>query len=204
MDVNHTYIGFMLACFIIVLLPGTTVTLIVTNSLRFGPWAGVKNVIGTQAAIAMMLFVLAFGLEAITQRFSLFFSLVQYAGAAYLAGFGLFLLLRAPVEEGKDFTSNHSNFTVQGFIVCWSNPKVLLFLGTFIPPFIDPTGVIWAQILLYGGTFMLMAIIFDVAYCFMTDWLAHYLGGVSPRNGRFLVAAVYLSIALWLLWQKAH
>ena len=42
------YSTFLLACIVVVIVPGPTVTLIVANSLRHGRRAGMLNVAGTQ------------------------------------------------------------------------------------------------------------------------------------------------------------
>ena len=42
------YAAYLVACLVIVIVPGPTVTLIIANSLRHGTRAGLLNVIGTQ------------------------------------------------------------------------------------------------------------------------------------------------------------
>jgi len=46
------YLAYLLACFVIVIVPGPTVTLIIANSLRHGARAGLLNVAGTQLGLA--------------------------------------------------------------------------------------------------------------------------------------------------------
>jgi threonine/homoserine/homoserine lactone efflux protein len=42
------YAAYLLACLVVVLVPGPTATLIIANSLKHGPRAGLLNVAGTQ------------------------------------------------------------------------------------------------------------------------------------------------------------
>ena len=41
------YAAYVLACIVIILVPGPTVTLIIANSIRHGARAGLANVAGT-------------------------------------------------------------------------------------------------------------------------------------------------------------
>ena len=50
------YAAYVLACIVIILVPGPTVTLIIANSIRHGARAGLANVAGTQAGLAIMCF----------------------------------------------------------------------------------------------------------------------------------------------------
>ena len=45
------YLAYLLACFVIVIVPGPTVTLIVANSLRHGTRAGLLNVAAHRSAL---------------------------------------------------------------------------------------------------------------------------------------------------------
>ena len=56
------YLAYVLACILITIIPGPTVTLIIANSLTHGTRAGVLNVAGTQAGLAIMLGVLLIGM----------------------------------------------------------------------------------------------------------------------------------------------
>ena len=66
----------------------------------------------------------------------------------------------------KKLNKKYSNqeFIVQGFFVIWSNPKAFLFLGAFIPQFLDFNQSTGIQIILLGLLFMFIGSIFDSAY----------------------------------------
>ena len=73
------YLAFVLASFILIIVPGPTASLIIANALRHGSGAGLKNVAGTQAGLALMLMVAGIGLT------SLIFNMARLMGPA-LAG----------------------------------------------------------------------------------------------------------------------
>lgn len=46
------YLGYLVACILIAVIPGPMVTLIIANSLTHGARAGLSNVAGPQLALA--------------------------------------------------------------------------------------------------------------------------------------------------------
>lgn len=57
------YITYVLACILIAIVPGPTVTVIVANSLAHGTRAGLMNVAGTQLGLGLMMLILIVGLS---------------------------------------------------------------------------------------------------------------------------------------------
>jgi threonine/homoserine/homoserine lactone efflux protein len=89
------YLAYLLACLLITLIPGPTVTLIVANSLSHGTRAGLLNVAGTQAGLALMMLTLIVGLSSVIEAMGWLFDWLRIAGALYLAWLG-WKLLRSP------------------------------------------------------------------------------------------------------------
>src|SRR5215210_3835151 len=52
------YLAYVLACILIAIIPGPTVTVIIGNSLKYGMRAGLLNVAGTQLGLALMMLAL--------------------------------------------------------------------------------------------------------------------------------------------------
>ena len=158
-------IYYCLACFIVVIVPGPTVTLIIANALSFGTKAGVLNVAGTQLGLILMIGLLAVAFQIVTQQLQWFLIIVRYLGAVYLVWLGYKIFTsRSLVQKTMNKKHSNSKFVLQGFVVIWSNPKAFLFLGAFIPQFLNvnqPTGV---QIIYLGLLFMFIGAIFDSAY----------------------------------------
>ncbi|MEL6966268.1 MAG: LysE family translocator [Pseudomonadota bacterium] len=161
------YAAFVLACVAIVAVPGPTVTVIIANSLRGGVWHGLANVAGTQVGLAIMIVLVALGLEALTTSLAFVFDWLRLIGAAYLIYLGYKLLTgdgRMGAVDDGGAVKPLSTYFWQGFLVIWSNPKALLFFGAFIPQFVDPAGNTIAQTLFLGFTFMVVATLLDGLY----------------------------------------
>ena len=86
------YLAYVLACFVIAIIPGPTVTLIVANSLTHGTRAGLLNVAGTQLGLGLMMMVLVVGLSSVIATMGIWFDWLRLFGAAYLVWIGWKLL----------------------------------------------------------------------------------------------------------------
>lgn len=163
------YLTYFAACVAVVIVPGPTVTVIIANSMRHGSKAGLMNVAGTQAGLAIMLMVLAAGLQAIVQSMAHIFDVIKLIGAAYLVWLGAKMLvsrgkLSSPDGAAPQPERSLRSFFWQGVLVIWSNPKALFFFGAFIPQFVNPDGPVVFQTLLFGATFMVVATVLDGTY----------------------------------------
>ena len=153
------YLAYVLACFVITIIPGPTVTLIVANSLdarRARRPAGTSPARSSASALMMLV---AGGRPRLDHRdHGLWFDWLRLAGAAYLVWLG-WKLMRSP--GGFDAARSaapkpRGGFFLQGFLVLLGNPKALLWFGAFIPQFVDPTGDYVGQVVLLGVTAMVI------------------------------------------------
>ena len=198
------YAAYLVACMVIILVPGPTVTLIVANAIRHGTRAGLANVAGTQAGIAVMIGIVGIGLTSVIEGMGHWFEWVRLVGAAYLIWMGV-QMLRAKGSLNPDGTARRprGGFFLQGLMVALSNPKTLIFFGAFIPQFLDPAGNYALQIVLMGGTALVFAAISDSAYAIAAGRAAHMLSArrirlLSRISGSFLVGG-----GLWLAFSRA-
>ena len=181
------YLTYVLACILITIIPGPTVTLIIANSLTHGTKAGLLNVAGTQLGLAIMLGVLLIGLSSIIATMGWWFDWVRIAGAVYLVWIGC-KLLRANGAFGQVGATPkpRGGFFLQGFLVLMSNPKALLWFGAFIPQFVDPNGNYVGQVVLLGLTAMAVAAVSDGGYAI----LAGRAGRLLSRRRVLLVSRI--------------
>ena len=80
------YLAYVLACFVIVIVPGPTVSLIVANWMTYGSRAGLTNIAGTQLGLAVMMLIVLVGLASLIETMGVWFDWVRMAGAGYLFG----------------------------------------------------------------------------------------------------------------------
>lgn len=162
------YLAYVLACLVITIIPGPTVTLIVANSLTHGTRAGLLNVLGTQFGLGLMMLVLAVGLTSLIATMGLWFDWLRLIGAAYLIWLGWKLLRSSGgLARPSAAPAPRGGFVLQGFLVLLGNPKALLWFGAFIPQFVDPSGDYVRQVVLLGLTAMAAAAISDGGYALL-------------------------------------
>ena len=199
------YITYVLACALIAIVPGPTVTVIIANSLKHGTRAGLLNVAGTQLGLALMMAILIVGLSSVIAAMGWLFDWLRLAGAAYLVWIG-WKLIRSPdnLASTEAAPPPRGGFLLQGFLVLMSNPKALLWFGAFIPQFVNPQGNYVAQITLLGLTAMAVAVVSDGGYAVLTGRAGAHLSRnrvrlVSRLSGGFLIGG-----GIWLALSRAR
>jgi threonine/homoserine/homoserine lactone efflux protein len=199
------YLAYVLACILIAIVPGPTVTVIVANSLAHGTRAGLLNVAGTQLGLGLMMAILIVGLSSVIAAMSWLFDWLRIAGAIYLVYLG-WKLIQAPeaIADTTKATTPRGGFFLQGFLVMMSNPKGLFWFGAFLPQFVDPKGNYVAQIALLGVTAMIVAVFSDGAYAVLTGRAGHWLSRkrirlVSRVSGGFLIGG-----GIWLALTRSR
>ena len=193
-----------LASFVIIIVPGPTVTVIIASSLRDGARAGLMNVAGTQAGLVPMLFIVALGLETVVSFMAHAFFWVKLAGAAYLIYLGYRLLTASgDIGDVSKVRRPRIGYFWQGFIVIWSNPKALLFFGAFIPQFVDPAaGNTFEQTLIRGLVFMVVGAIFDSMYALIAGKAGSMLTRTRVRLVERISGTILIGGGLWLATLK--
>ena len=195
----ETYLTFVAACIILVIVPGPNVTIIVANSLRAGTRAGLASVAGTQAGVFLVLLVLAAGLQVIIEHMSIVFDWIRLIGAAYLIWLGLRLLTAGgKLQQAADANGTNRSYFWQGCLVFLSNPKALVFFGAFIPQFIDPAGNAFWQAIALGATFMVVAAILDSGYALAAGRARRLLSETRIKLVERFSGVCMIAGGLWL------
>jgi homoserine/homoserine lactone efflux protein len=197
------YIAYVLACVVITIIPGPTVTLIVANSLTHGTRAGLLNVAGTQLGLGLMLIVLIVGLASVIEIMGWWFDWLRLAGAAYLVWLG-WKLLRSSGALDQAAPKPRGGFLLQGFLVLMGNPKALLWFGAFIPQFIDPAGNYVRQVIVLGLTAMMVAALSDGAYAVVTGRASALLSRQRVRLVSRVGGLCLIGGGAWLALTRAR
>ena len=201
----HTYLAYLLATVVIVMVPGPTVTLVVASGMRHGARAALLNVAGTLAGVALVFAVVGIGLASALAALGNWFDYIRFVGAAYLVWIGLQMLVsHGKATEDAAPPTPRMGFFAQGLLVAISNPKTLFFFGAFIPQFIDPTGSYPLQIALMGATAMFFGAISDSTYALAAARAGRALSAKRFRlltriGGGFLVGG-----GLWLAFSRVR
>ena len=194
-------IYFLIASFLVVVVPGPTVSLIIANSLKSGMRAGILNVVGTQIGLIILIVLLALGFKAISPFLEDVIKVVRIIGAVYLMTLGYLSFTSKNLSDNSEKMNKFDKkFILQGLIVILSNPKAFLFLGAFIPQFLNISQPIGSQIIYFGIFFMVVGAIFDVMYAvvfgkFREIIINKYINILNKLGGTLL-----FFVGLWLLF----
>lgn len=200
------YAAYLIACIVIIIVPGPTVTLIVANSLKHGTRAGLLNVAGTQAGLAIMIVVAGIGLSSVIAAMGHWFEWLRLAGAAYLIwlGWKMFRAAGAGIEGAASAKPPRGGFFLQGALVALSNPKMMLFFGAFFPQFLDPTRDHATQIALMGATALAFAALSDGTYAMLSGRAGHLLSQRRVRLMSKFSGSLLIGGGLWLASTRAN
>ncbi|MEQ1901493.1 MAG: LysE family translocator [Devosia sp.] len=197
-----TLLPYLLACFLLAIVPGPTVTVILANSLARGTLAGLSIVLGTQLGLIGMILVVALGLQAVMSFMAFAFDWIKLAGAAYLIWLG-FNMLRSSGQLGEASAGpakSYRRLVLDGFLVIWSNPKALIFLGGFLPLFVQKEAAAFPQVMLLGLFFMLIAGLSDSVYAVLAGQARGMISAARVRlvsrvsGGILMIGGVWLAL----------
>jgi threonine/homoserine/homoserine lactone efflux protein len=195
-----TLIPYLGACFLLAIVPGPTVTVILANSLRSGTLAGLSIIAGTQLGLVTMIAVVGLGLEAVMGFMAFAFDWIKLAGAAYLVWLG-FNMLRSTGTLGTAAAGPEKSYRrlmLDGFLVIWSNPKALIFLGAFLPQFVSKSGATFPQVMLLGLFFMLIAGATDSIYAILGGRARGMLSQARVKLLSRVSGAILMAGGVWL------
>lgn len=197
------FAAYLVACLVVIIVPGPTVTLILANSIRHGVRAGMMNVLGTQIGLAIMIGIVGIGLTSLIEAMGHWFDWLRLAGAAYLVWLG-WKMIRSSGEGGAagEPQAPRGGFVMQGTLVAMSNPKTLLFFGAFFPQFIDPARDHGLQILIMGLTAMLFAALSDSAYALASSRAGRVLSAKRVRWVTRASGGMLIGGGVWLAFSR--
>jgi threonine/homoserine/homoserine lactone efflux protein len=194
--------AFLLASLLLAVTPGPAVVYLLTRTLAQGRRAGLASVAGVALGNLGNAVGAAVGLAALFAVSSLAFTVVKYAGAAYLVYLGIRALRGRPLEgHGAAAPSPAALSTVfrDGFVVALLNPKTALFFAAFLPQFTSATQSPLSQSMALGGVFVLVASVTDVLYVLMASVMAPALrrAGRARAWGRFATAGAFIGLGVY-------
>jgi len=192
MDFHHL-LFFIAAGLLLNLTPGPDVLYIVTHALRSGARAGMVAALGITAGCFVHIFAAAVGVSALMAASATAFTVLKWAGAAYLVYVGLRMLLAKAPAAGEPSAMDTAADEVrasaapvlkriffQGFWTNALNPKVALFFLAFVPQFITPDMENKPlAFLLLGLLFNFNGLWVNFGWALAAAWLAKRVGAVQ-------------------------
>jgi threonine/homoserine/homoserine lactone efflux protein len=196
-----TFALFAAASLAFLAIPGPSVFYIVTRGLVQGRRAGVTSMLGVQTGGLVHVVAAAFGVSALIASSAAAFTVVKYAGAAYLVLLGVRkLLARDDGDEEIDVgdPASPSRLYWQGVVVNVLNPKTALFFLAFLPQFVDPSAPVAPQMLVLGTMLVGLGVLSDGTYALVAARAGQGLRRAAARRRKLekLSGGVFIGLGL--------
>jgi threonine/homoserine/homoserine lactone efflux protein len=179
---------FIAAGWLLNLTPGPDVLYIVSNALKGGVRVGIVAALGIVSGCFVHVFAAALGVDALLATSATAFTLLKWAGAAYLMWMGVRLLFAK--GGGSALSSIHAANASEpvdlarvyrrGFLTNVLNPKVALFFLAFVPQFIAPGADNKVVVfLLLGLLFNINSLPINFGYAVLAAWASRRVAAVQ-------------------------
>jgi len=196
------WLAFLLACVLISVSPGAGAVNTMSNGLYYGVRQTLPAILGLQLGLVVQILLVGIGLGAILATSNLAFTLVKWAGVAYLMwlGYQKWTQPILPLDgTGPGRQTGHRRFW-QATLVNLTNPKATVFLLALFPQFLDASQPRPPQLWIMGSTLLLVDIGVMIGYATLAAQLSRWMK--SERHQRiqnrifgslFIVAATLMA-----------
>ncbi len=202
------WMTFFAAAILLNISPGPDIAFILGQTLRGGRAHGFAAMFGIWSGAFGHVLMAAAGLSAILAASATAFSIVKWAGAAYLVWLGVSALRSGGggfMAESAPAPAALAAVFRQGVLVALLNPKVAVFFLAFLPQFVTPgSGPVWAQMFLHGVLIIAVAAFVEPFLVLAGDRLARALRA-NPRIGAWMdrsLGAIFIALGIKLALQE--
>ena len=184
------WIPFVFAATLILIIPGPTILLVISQAVTHGRRSVIPLVIGVLLGDFTAMTLSLLGLGALMSASAAMFTSFKWIGAIYLVYLGIKLWKLSPENSSGQYNTKNSSARSlfrRSFIVTALNPKGIAFFVAFLPQFIDPFKPAFSQLMLLGGTFLVLATINASLYAIFAGQLGDHMkkGNVRRWFNRF-------------------
>lgn len=146
---------------LISLTPGAGAVNTMANAIGSGWARSIWGILGQQAALLAHIAVVAAGLGVVVARSPVLFTVIRYAGAAYLVYLGVrqFRSGAASADVDRQAPEPAWSMVRRGLLVNLTNPKAVVFFLAFAPQFIRPERPLLPQYAVFTATIVLVDVV---------------------------------------------
>lgn len=181
-------LGFGIAAFILIAIPGPSVVFTIGRALAYGRAVALATVVGNSLGLLVIVGFVALGLGVVVQESIEVYTVLKLLGAVYLVWLGVQAIrhrhdfhLEAGTQVGPRVSFTRA--MRQGFVVGVTNPKAFMILGAVLPQFVDRgVGNVQAQMLLLGLLAFTIGLLSDSLWALIASQLRTWFAR-SRRRG---------------------
>lgn len=183
---------FLTASILLIVTPGPDMMYVIARGVAQGRKAGLLSALGVCTGLLFHVFAAALGLSILLRASAVAYSIVRYAGGAYLVYLGIRALRNKTESEPVETTpaARRSRIYLQGVLSNVLNPKVALFFLAFLPQFVPAIhGSSFGPMLTLGLLFTALGIVWLIGL----GWLSGSVGRWLSKNRTASRAVQWLS-----------
>jgi threonine/homoserine/homoserine lactone efflux protein len=178
-------VGYALASFIVIVIPGPSVLFVVGRALSYGRRTALATVCGNSAGNYVVAVFVAVGVGGLVQRSDEAFTILRLIGAAYLVYLGIQAFRRRRgLADAFSTAPPHTDRRAlrEGFVVGVTNPKALILFGAVLPQFVDRSaGNVPVQMLILALVSIAIGLVSDSCWAIAASQLRAWFAR-SPRR----------------------
>ena len=199
------WLAFVIAAEIILVIPGPTIILVVSQAIAHGRKSVIPLVAGVLGGDFTAMTLSLLGLGAVLSASATLFVILKWIGALYLIYLGVKLWRTVPDGEAAAVAvreASAGSLFKDAYIVTALNPKSIAFFVAFLPQFINHQTATLPQFLILGATFLTMATLNAALYAIFAGHLRDTLRKAKVRKlfdrcgGSALIGAGVMTAAM--------
>ena len=192
------WVAFVVASGVVLAIPGPTILTVISYSVAHGRRANVPLVIAVALGDSTAMVASVFGLGAIFATSAFWFTVVKWAGGAYLLYLGVRMLrasasaaeIASPMVPGSRWRVFATTYLVTAL-----NPKSIVFFVAFLPQFINHDAPLTQQLWVLTITFVVMATVNATLYASFAVSARELLASPRAQRRFNVVGGSLLSVA---------
>ncbi len=170
----ETWLAFVAASTILLLIPGPTVLLVLSYAISQGRRVAVSTAAGVALGDLIAMTASLAGLGALVLASATLFTILKWVGAVYLVYLGVKMLRSARASDFSlpqaDAVTPRRTFTHAAAVTAL-NPKSIAFFIAFVPQFIRPEAPLIPQFAILIATFVALAALNSLAFALLAGAL---------------------------------
>jgi len=167
----ETWLAFVAASAILLVVPGPTVLLVVSYALGQGWRTALPTAVGVALGDFTAMTLSMLGVGALLATSAMLFTVLKWIGAVYLVWLGIKLWQAGGSLDTAPRMDKVSALRMLGhaWLVTALNPKGITFFVAFLPQFLSPSGDFLHQVIIFETTFLVLAFANALGYALIAS-----------------------------------
>jgi len=136
LDINSLII-LSFVCAMGAISPGPSLAVVIRNTISGGRVQGVMTGVGHGIGLGIYAFIAVMGLSSVLFSNECIFNTLQLTGALVLMWIAYNMITHRSVESSEAYESSGGRGFIEGFMIAFLNPKILVFLVAVFSQFIN-------------------------------------------------------------------